>query len=427
MTVYNNNAGKTQGGGLNPDGSFKYLIEYIDEDGNPVVENTDPAKLKIQPNTLDIGNTTSIKDDFSLVGVSDKLNERNYGIPYVSQSNEDGTTDGVFYRKIGDFQWSDPFGGGFVATDEVMSVLNTETGLYEIQQPFIIFGVIASDKLRYWITEYDGNRTLNTETDGIQNIVTVENIAGDKSIEVYNETNTYLIDNPEGKDIEIKTTYILPQSRNGLSIWISKKPFSMKRMSNNGGVTNIVYIESFIALVEAKRIITEDEITNIVIDIDFYSMKRATSDTGLEKYNGEESWVDGGIDNGAVPYLNTANSKLTKALISARSISIFSNTTPDSIVSLNIELYEVNFTSTTKIADLVFPIDSLTYNIGNNSSTNIDTFFDGEIELDIDIESNKKYGLKFVRVDSTGDVSAYRDMQINLRTEQKPVIIPVTI
>ena len=427
MTVFNNNT-KGQGQGSNPDGSFKYLVEYEDESGQPVVENIAPAKFKIQPNTLDIGNTTSINDDFSLPGVVDKLNNRKYGLPYVFQINQDGTTDGVFYRKIGDFSWTNPLGTGFVPTDEISSVFNPVTGLYEIEQLFQNGFYVSTIKFRYWITEYDGDRTFNNPTGEILNqVFTTDTLGGSNLIEIANENETYFIDNPDGKDSVADKSFANPAGNFGRSVWSSDKPFSMRRMSNDGGLNNLVYIETFSALVELKRVITEDEITNIVIDLPFYSYRRSTNDRGLEVYNGEQSWVNGGIDAGAVPKLNTADSKITKATLSARSLAISSGAVPDPIVNFNIELYEVGFNTTTKIADIIFPIDSLIHPIGGNNSTNQDTFFEGSIDLDINLQENKKYGLKFVRINSNSDISAYRDIQVNLRTEQKPIIIPITM
>lgn len=427
---YNRAAGQT----------FEYLVEYEDDNGDIFVEVLAPATFKVPPNTIDVGETVAIKDGFSLIGIEDKVAETFYDLPYVFRVNEQGTSGGVFYRKISQFDWTNPFGGGFVPSDDLTATIDPETGLYFVEQLVEVNLDIAIDQVRYWCSEYNGN-TTNGDLTGDMGVTvwTTDGLGGSNKIKIteignpedlFNGVPTGFqleINEPENVDVVVPNEYVLTGQIFQRVRWYSKLPFKMKRMSPDGGITNLVYVDTLVAPVEFKRIITEDDLIKPVINITFYSDRRVTNDRGLEVYNGNQSWQTGGIDDGALPYLNEANATAVKAAVTARSLAISNNAIPDPIVNLNFELYEVDFTSTTKIADIIVPVDSTQFTIGGNSSTNNDTFFRGFVDLNIPILGMKSYGIKFVSITGTGNISAYRDVQLTLKTEQDIIVTPVVI
>lgn len=128
----------------------------------------------------------------------------------------------------------------------------------------------------------------------------------------------------------------------------------------------------------------------------------------------------GGLGNqNCCPILIPYNATIKKAIVQIKGGSV-STATPDSIVNAYFELWNVGWSAEgTKISDIIFPIDSTTYQIGSWWNSNQNTDLTMSISLNININEGDRLGLKYNQNTGSDKLCSCRNTTVSFLFEER--------
>ena len=107
--------------------------------------------------------------------------------------------------------------------------------------------------------------------------------------------------------------------------------------------------------------------------------------------------------------------KLGGAVVQGLAVS---SGTPNAIVNINFELWNVGFTNEgSKIADITFDIDSSSTTIGSYWNSSVNSNYKGITDLNIPIDSNTLIALKFISITGNSDIVSAENITVSLELE----------